>query len=308
MKKLELLWLGFAFFLLSCGGGGGSSSTAASAAAGSIDETQKELAVAAKETSAQILASESDMAMLKATGVSSSAGDIPADILKDALTVSSDPQGLQAAASANMWQPTATESQSGTTEGDCGGSSSWSSVATYDDETIYPYIFDYRYVFDNYCLKYDDYEILYNGVLTMYMVYTDQNNATFEYEYDLTYTSDIPYSASGSLSYAESCRISDGIETCSVGVYKAEATTYHTSDVAVSGNSSSGYDVSYTLTDSEGNTYAVMFTGLTLCENGHIGSGSGTMTYNNDERLSIEFVSCDQFVVTYNGYTETYSQ
>ena len=116
-----------------------------------------------------------------------------------------------------------------------------------------------------------------------------------------------PVYSSGSYYYAKSCTIVDGNQQCNVGVYETGTTTYTTADVTVTGNASSGYDLNYTLTDDDGNAYTVSFTGLTLCDDGHIGSGSGTIDYNG-EQIDIEFISCDEFTVTHDGTTETFDQ
>ena len=61
----------------------------------------------------------------------------------------------------------------------------------------------------------------------------------------------MPDNASGSLTYSETCDYNDGDLTCSTGVYEGGSTTYHTSGVSVSGDATSGYDVSYSIVDSE---------------------------------------------------------
>ena len=101
--------------------------------------------------------------------------------------------------------------------------------------------------------------------------------------YELSYTSNFPFLPSGALSYAKYCTIEDGIENCNVGIYESETTTYYTADVSVSGNASSGYDVSYILTDSAGHSYTVTFTDLTPCDDGGISSGSGVVNFNGEE-------------------------
>lgn len=203
---------------------------------------------------------------------------------------------------------TETETGSGSIEGVCGGTANFTYTQTRDDVNFYPYTLDYAYVLDNYCLISGEYEIVYNGGYTIYIDYPDVNNGDSETEFDISFTSNFPLYPSGTLRYTEICSIRDRVQTCSTGVYVSETTAYYTSEVSVSGDAESGYDANYTITDSEGNTFYVEFTGMKPCVNGNVGSGRGSVTYNGDEVISIEFISCEEFTITYNGNTETYSQ
>lgn len=303
-KKLFLLCIVSIFTLISCGGGGGGTSSDDSATTTSaIDENAEDLALAAKETSAQILASEDiDSSGLRVM----SDGISPATLLKGTLPTSTKKAGFLAE-SEDLIEGQGTVSDSGSISGDCGGSASYTLDGTYDDADTYPMTYDYDITYNNFCVSSGGYEFEFSGTLNMYGTWSSSSVGSFEYVYNTTYTSNMPDNASGSLTYSETCDYNDGDLTCSTGVYEGGSTTYHTSGVSVSGDATSGYDVSYSIVDSDGNTWSVEFTDLTLCDSGNIGSGSGTVVYNGDT-ITIEFISCSQFQVTYDGNTETYEQ
>ena len=306
--KFFLFCAVFSFLLISCGGGGGedvTSSDGSQTEASSIDEDAEDLAFAAKETSRQILASEEiDTSDLHIMSTSFSA----LTLLKEALPISPGSELGLTAESADMIQPLATESGSDSVTGDCGGSMDYTYTIVYDDDDVFPATYDFDFEINDLCITNDEgYEFVYNGTLTMDGVLYTRYTGTLEYNIDALYTSDMPGYESGSADYSETCEISYSTSTCSAGVYDGDTTTYHTSGISVSENASSGYDVSYTIVDSDGNTWSVDFTGLTLCDNGNIGSGSGTVVYNGD-LISIDFISCSQFQLTYDGNTETFAQ
>lgn len=301
--KMKLLNIVFVIFFTACGGGGGSTPGDNTSNDTPVENTQ-ELAVAAKETSAQIIASESEVALPRFGGPSGTAHST----LKAALAAPPEKQLGLFSTSDSTLQPLATDPGSGTVDGTCGGTATYSHTVTSDDTDVYPIAMDYDYVLSDYCLDFNEgYQIVYDGFFTMDMYATDGENATYDYEFDLSYTTNFPDHPSGSLYYAESCTMTNGDMQCSTGVYESENTTYHTSDVTVTGDTASGYNINYTITDGDGNDCSVVFTGLTLCDNGNIGSGSGTITMDGDV-IHIEFTNCNEFVVTYNGTSETYSQ
>ncbi len=311
--KLSFLSIVFICLLVACSGGSssdddiapssGSGSSSSGGTPGVIDATAREVALAANDTSAQILSSESGVDMVR-----SNSGSFPyAEILKDALAA--------AKATGSVPKDIVSEPETILEEGACGGSMNGTCVRTYDDDpdVFFPVEVDCDYTLEGYCLNVDMnddvYEVVYDGQYSAYMMCTDVSNCSSEYRYDFTYTSTIPpYNLSGSVHYAESCYLLDGTQECSVGIYESGTTTYHTSDVSVSGSASSGYDVSYTINDSDGHVFYVEFTDLTLCDNGKIGSGGGSIRFDADELISVEFISCEEAVVTYDGITETVSQ
>lgn len=304
--EMKLLSIVFTFFLVACGGGGGGGGNTPTDNTSNdfTVETTKELAVAAKETSTQIVASKSDVALPKL-----SPSTTARNALKTALTASPEAQMALFSEPDGARRPRqATHTGSESVEGTCGGTGSYTYTVTSDDTNRYPLAMDYNWVLNDFCLDFKEgYQIVYNGTFAMDMYATDVENATYDYEFDFSYTTNFPGVQSGSLYYAESCTMTDGEMTCSTGMYESDTTTYHTSDVSVTGDAVSGYNISYTITDGDGNVCTVSFTGLTLCENGNIGSGNGTVTMKG-QVINIEYISCDEFVVTYNGNTDTYNQ
>ena len=282
---------------LACNGGTGDDPSGTNGATtGTVDEAAETLAVAARETTKQILASESDaagFALLPSTTVA-----FPeVDVTKDPLSVLN-----------SRFEPYKTTTETVSEDGECGGTLDRTTVSSSEDETIFPIEIDADWVYNNYCSETDDgnYWIRFNGSMTYYLQYTSQDNATRHYYYELSYTSNIPFLPSGTLSYAKYCTIEDGIENCNVGVYESETTTYYTADVSVSGNASSGYDISYILSDNVGHSYTVTFTDLRPCDDGGISSGSGVVNFNGEE-IRIEFTDCGEYLVTHDGVTESFS-
>ncbi len=305
--KLFLICAISTFLLISCGGGGGggTSSDGSGDATSTLDEGAEVKAFAAKETSAQILAAEEVDASSSLRLMSNSSS--PAELLKATLPGMGSGKVETLSESEEMIQPQDSASGSGSINGGCGGSASYDYTITYGDSSMYPMTYDYDYTYNDYCASSGSYEFEFNGTLAMDGTYTSASTWSLEYDYDVTYTSNMSDNESGSLNYAETCDYQDGTLTCSTGVYNVGSVSYHTSGVSVSGDASSGYGTSYSLVDDDGNTCSVEFTDLILCDNGNISSGSGSVTYNGDT-ITIEFISCSQFKVTYDGNTETYDQ
>lgn len=300
--QLTVVLLGVLLF--GCGGGGGGSSDDSDKSSqdqiteGSIDADAEELAIAAKETSSQILASESDLAPIRGASASLSVVSILNDAVSGTVIDQPTQQVFRGASETDYEEET----------GECGGTLQKSCVTTTDDLNYFPYSEDCESVFDDYCEQSGEYEVIFNGTLTVLAEFTDSGTGVLEYGYDITYSSTLPFHPSGTLRYNQICYWNEGVQNCSTGVYKSESTTYTTSDVSVSGNTSDGYNVDYTISDSQGYSYYVEFADLVLCENGHIGSGGGTVTFNGSEELSIDFISCDEFKVTHNSVAETLAQ
>lgn len=285
-------------FFVACGGGDGDSSTTETATPGSVDDMAAELADAAQDTAAQIVASES-------TGAYSLMGAVSVDSISDILKNTMATKQVETFSVGDVGAME-TSTEYGSEPGECGGTAEYSSTSTTDDESFYPWEFELDYVYNDYCIGDGDSWVRFNGTGSLYWLMTDAENSTTSYEYDLTYTSNILFYTSGSIYFYEYCNTVDGVETCSVGVHDAETTTYYTSEVSVSGDASSGYDVSYYITDDDGHEYYIEFLDLIPCEDGGFSSGSGTVSYGSDV-ISVEFLSCDEFTVTYDGVVETFT-
>jgi hypothetical protein len=260
-----------------------------------MDEGAEDLAIAAQMLTAQVLAYEAHVADLISLPTLFS----PFSLL-DLIDRRAEDFGTD-------FKSNGTTTSSGSEAGSCGGSMDYDIEYVYDDENGYPYTVALDCVFDGYCQEFDGYQINFEGTVSLYSSHIDQDNWTSDMEYNLTCNSNIPSYPSGSYYFSESCTTIDGESTCAIGAFESGADTYSTIDLLVSENDDTGIDLEYSMTDNNGNTYTVEFEDLTLCENGNIGSGGGSITYNGSD-ISIDYISCDQFMVSYNGVTETYSQ
>lgn len=106
------------------------------------------------------------------------------------------------------------------------------------------------------------------------------------------------------------CDLSNGYDcTYSSNLDGSDGRTYRTTSSEVTGNSSSGYDVSARVYDPDHGYIDIQASGITVCDNGGIGSGTISVTDSSgDAVLTIEFSSCDSMTVTYNGNAQTYDQ
>lgn len=310
--KIGLLCTVFAFFI-ACGGSSDDSSTNDSLSGdgdvieGSVDETAEELAVAAQDTTSQILSYESDPSGYTIIPTTAS-GASASKAFNKALAVFPSKQITSASSFAgDPIETYETSTEYISEDGPCGGTLSGTTTIIADDENIYPFEGEVDWSFDEYCHEDEDSWIIFNGNGYYHFLFADSENGTSDLVYDISYTSNIIGYTSGSCYYAEHCITVDGDEECSVGVTDIGTATYYTSDVSVSGDATSGYDISYYITDSDGNAFYIEFTDLIPCDDGGIGSGYGTVEYDGGY-INIEFTSCDEFVVTYNGISETFDQ
>ena len=301
MKIRVLLFCLMATLLVSCGGGDGGSNLSSDDGngTGALDNATEEVAMAAQDTAAQILASQSEMAALTA-GSSAMDNSTGLGVLGGVSMAS----GIQQKTSVRS---PVSETKTMSEAGECGGTMDGTTVTTRDDQAVFPLEIHAEFEFDDFCTENQEkgYWWIQNGTFVMTVTYTSLSNSISDYDYDITYTSNVPLHESGAYHYAKTCETIDGQNSCSVGVHNSGSTTYRTSGVSVSGNASSGYDISYLLTDDAGNTYSVEFTDLTLCNDGGVGSGNGVIQYGGKE-VRIEFTGCDEFVISGEGFSETY--
>ena len=311
MKLRVLLFCFMAFSLVACGGGdsgdgGDTLSPGGGGVTGTIDKATEEVAMAAQDTAAQIVASQSDMAALTA-GSSGTTFSTGLGGVRGISTASGKNQKAPVLFSKDAVRAPISETQTISEAGECGGTMDGTTVTTRDDTAVFPMEIHAEFEFNDFCTEDREkgYWWIVNGAMVMTMTYATPSDSSSDYDYDITYTSNMPFHESGAYHYTKSCETIDGENICSVGVHDSGTTTYRTSGVSVSGNSSSGYDVDYTLTDDAGNTCSVAFTDLTLCSDGCVGSGAGTIQYKGKE-IRIDFTSCDEFVVSGDGFSETY--
>lgn len=208
------------------------------------------------------------------------------------------------------------ESDSGSEPGPCGGTLTLNSYFAIDDETLYPVIYDFDFIFDNYCVPLDEsYSVFYDGNMSYEFESTTELVGYYDISIAVNYQTDYPLAQStGSINESLYCEWTNGIENliesedCQTLVsYSSDNGDYEAEVVVIEGDNDSGYSIDAVIEDDEGNRYELSFTGLTVCENGNFGTGSGTISYNGDT-IGVEFISCDEVVITYQGVSETLAQ
>lgn len=288
--------------LSACGGGGsddgGSSSGGSAAGAGGASVDASELGVAAASLSAQLIAQDGNTSNLAPTFGKPNNGQ------RSLQSTFSDIASL-------------TLSETLVETGDCGGTITSDYTLNADDTNIYPFDVESESVFSNYCEEIDaNGNIVFNGSIYVEMDFPSATQGTSFWRFDLSYTSNHPLAipASGSWYEEISCTYTNGIsygfddESCTGSfIFENDDAEYRTENVTVNGDNSNGYDVSFEFSDEANNEYSATFSDVTVCTNGNIGSGSGEITIN-EESVVIDFVSCDEFNVTYNGQVTTVQQ
>jgi len=290
--------------LTACGGGGGDDSSNDNAGSGggenpTVELDAGELGTAAASLSSQLIAREGNSNNLAPTF---------------------GKQGSETSSLQSQFDDLVglTLSEITVEDGICGGSITSDYTITTDDETVFPFEVESETVFDNYCLPIDaNGNIFYNGSIYVEMDFPSENQGSSYWRFDLSYTSNHPavIPSSGSWFEEVSCTFTDGInysfddEDCTETLIFSDSNDeeYRTEDVVVSGDNQNGYDVDFEFIDEDGTAFSASFTDLTVCQNGNIGSGSGAIVINEDE-LVIDFISCSEFTVTYNGETTALNQ
>ena len=131
--------------------------------------------------------------------------------------------------------------------------------------------------------------------LTWDFIYTFQG-MTESYNYSSVCTTDATTFAVIDCSYDSSI---DGIDD----------RTYNVSDSSVSGDSSSGYTVSATVSDPDYGTFSIETTSPILlnCDNGQPSSGEIVFSDSTGVSVTVTFNDCNSFTVAYSGGSEMYT-
>ncbi len=134
--------------------------------------------------------------------------------------------------------------------------------------------------------------------------WTNNEDGSYVYEYDLTVTY-------GSDSYVITGTYScDSNYNCSYeDNFSQGGTSYKISNVEVSGNNTSGYDVSVRVYHEDYGYIDIEGEDLIACSSGGFSSGTITVTDSSSSAvLTVTYVSCSEMTVTYNGVSETLAQ
>lgn len=316
LKKLSVLTI--LSLLTACGGGGSSSDTptetktsttpTGSGASASTVSDSKSLSFAAAEIVKRAIASEKSPNILR--GMGASASTATADMThamqkRSAFSVRAD-----------EYEEDDFGLENGETQipGDCGGMMTMTMDTNVVDEEnpVFPAYINMSFTYEDFCQTIlDDYQVVVNGsgLVKSYATSEDAYTSTMSYmfEFDSNYPSEVPGVVSESITCVKKPGVEEVCDTASV--YEDESGEDYTfNDVDVQGDDENGYNITGTLVDEAGNTFELIATALKFCENGNIESGELQLLVNNTEEVAVVFSNCDEFVVTYDGMTETYSQ
>ncbi len=172
-----------------------------------------------------------------------------------------------------------------TVAGDCGGSAS---VTVDGDESGNT---DGTIVYNNFCVVGDTSNTIINGTVTFSFTstmttftYTNVtvNDGTEIHTFNMTYTCSSAFVCNWSSDFAGD-----------------NGTNYQTGNVQISGNNSSGYDISASVSDPTYGTVTFTAANITICSNGSIGSGTVQVIDTSDTVVTtVTFPDCDTVVVT----------
>lgn len=198
-------------------------------------------------------------------------------------------------------------------DGECGGTfSTVSTITTPDDETqFFPSTVELDGDFNNFCIGENGSSITYNGTIDALFDFVAFDQYTFTVTYNLTYVTTLPISPnSGRIEGTETCTLMGDVETCSFSssYTSANGTVYTSRNVEIDGNQSSGFNITGTIEDDEGNTFEIDVSGFVLCENGNVQSGEIVITLANQQVINVTYPNCNECIITYQGVARTVPQ
>jgi len=86
-------------------------------------------------------------------------------------------------------------------------------------------------------------------------------------------------------------------------------TVYQSGSVSVSGNNTSGFNISGSVSDPDAGKIDFSANGITICTNGNIGSGTINITDSTGNIvITVSFPNCNEMIITFNGTTERIAQ
>lgn len=306
LSKIACTFL-ISLFVVACGGGSSGSGS------GSSSNFSKDIADAAIASSGSILARQSGNVPLRSSEQQfSSSNDVNSllvDVTKNRLSSIVD----SIIAEELSGQKTADRTEVDTTSvaGSCGGTLESISTITSPDAVgvTYPITGMVRSTFNNYCIGSTQASVTINGTATVDFTLSSVILSSHSYSFNISYSAVTPQgNTSGSWNATESCTTTSGNSVCTASSSEVvNGTTYTLSNAVVSGNNSSGYQYSGTMSNGT-DTYVVNAANITVCGNNKIGTGTITLTINLTDTVIVSFPNCNQMVVTYQGVSTTYSQ
>lgn len=193
--------------------------------------------------------------------------------------------------------------------GECGGSSTDTIMITSTNNS-FPYEYNLDVTYNDSCFLFEGYEFIENGFKSFSMEQSDANNGSYILEYDVTYLSNAPGKESSTFMFLENCTLVNGTIACSLDLSEqvASGTTYTLGEFSAAGDEIIGYDVTASVSDDQGRIYGIALSDLMECTNGSGSfiSGRGVVRVSNGDTIDIEFLNCDEYMVTYRGVSRTY--
>lgn len=308
MNTLKLLSLAsLVMFLSACGGGGGGGGSDDDDNDDLTEEQQfaEETAIAGTESTKQAIATEEAPPIPFGPSVEFMT---PFNIARELARASAEfPLSL------SEYPLGPVEVSEETINGECGGSYTVVITSTTPDAAgvTFPFSLEMDGDLDNYCTGQTGESLTMDGFLDAEFNYNAFDNYSFTVTYDLDYVYDFPgLDATGSISATETCTVVGGVESCSVSTsyQSTNGILYTASNVVVSGNSSTGYSVTGSLEDEDGNTFTLDVNGFTLCSNGNVQNGTVEITVNGEEIITVTFPNCNECIITYQGVSRTVPQ
>lgn len=161
--------------------------------------------------------------------------------------------------------------------------------------------------FGTFTISYNDCQYSYGGETSSVdgtAIWTSNEDGSFSYEYDITTTY-------GSETYTVTATyVCDAQYNCSYNDdFSYNGVNYQVADLSVSGNSSSGFDVTAKVYHETYGYIKIEGEGLISCPGGGFSSGTITVEDSTDtDVLTITYVSCSEMTVTFNNVSSTVVQ
>ncbi len=174
-----------------------------------------------------------------------------------------------------------------------------SAVYQYDTDNFTQDRYSFSYVYDQCNYTFGDYSVVTDGTGSL-----EYDNGITTTEFNLTITTnDETYTMSGTWT------CSDMLDCTFDEEFSVEGVDYQVSNVEVSGNTSSGFNISGRINHSDLGYVDFVATGLVQCTDGGFESGNIVITDStSSEVVSITFVSCTEMTITFNNVSETVAQ
>jgi len=275
-----LLLLAAALGLTACGGGGGGSddngvtfkTTAATLTTGAEAESAAE---ATRQASSQSIYANAALAL-----------PLAAEVNDDSVTQYVVEHALDLA----LANATATAFMTETVEGSCGGTAT--GKANSDTDFVVTY--------NDFCEPLENgANMVINGIVNLQLTVSDDTVTAYSADFDLNIQSDgETYVEKGSLSCT-----GEYLDNCS---YSSEFTgtngkRYRVTNVSVSGDEFSGYQLSARVYDQELGYVDFNGSGLMLCSGGGFSAGTIDISDSTGSVATLTFSGCAEYTVTFKG-------